>query len=112
LSSLKKRVAIIGAGISGLAHADVLTRCGFSVVLFERASQLGGVWACSYPDVSLQNTWRGYHFSSFPWPFEPDLHPTGTQIFAAYCPADYVGVVDAHLGKNRGKPLMTVPIPT
>ena len=51
-----KRVAIIGAGISGLAHADVLTRCGFSVVLFERTARLGGVWACSYPDVRLQNT--------------------------------------------------------
>lgn len=75
-----KRVAIIGAGISGLAHADVLTRCGFSVVLFERASRVGGVWACSYPDVSLQNTWPCYHVSSFPWPFEPDLHPTSTQI--------------------------------
>jgi cation diffusion facilitator CzcD-associated flavoprotein CzcO len=75
-----KRVAIIGAGISGLAHADVLTRCGFSVVLFERAGRLGGVWACSYPEVRLQNTARGYHLSSFPWPFEPDLHPTSAQI--------------------------------
>jgi cation diffusion facilitator CzcD-associated flavoprotein CzcO len=75
-----KRVAIIGAGISGLAHADVLTRCGFSVVLFDRAEKLGGVWACSYPEVRLQNTWWGYHLSSFPWPFEPDLHPTSAQI--------------------------------
>src|SRR4051812_29485139 len=59
-----QRVAIIGAGISGLAHADVLTRCGFSVAVFERASRIGGVWACSYPEVSLQNTWSGYHVSS------------------------------------------------
>src|SRR4051812_18459525 len=76
----RKRVAIIGAGISGLAHADVLQRCGFDVVLFERAPRLGGVWAASYPDVSLQNTFWGYHLSSFPWPFEPDEHPTGAQI--------------------------------
>ncbi len=75
-----KRVAIIGAGISGLAHADVLTRCGFSVVLFERAARLGGVWACSYPNVRLQNTSWGYHLSSFPWPFKPDEHPTAAQI--------------------------------
>src|SRR5436189_2035992 len=46
----RKRVAIIGAGISGLAHADVLERCGFSVVVFERAPRLGGVWAAAYPD--------------------------------------------------------------
>jgi Predicted flavoprotein involved in K+ transport len=78
--SSQKRVAIIGAGISGLAHADVLTRCGFSVVLFERAARVGGVWACSYPEVSLQNTWWGYHVSSFPWPFVPNEHPTGAQI--------------------------------
>lgn len=75
-----KRVAIIGAGISGLAHADVLTRCGFSVVLFERAERIGGVWACAYPDVSLQNTRSHYHLSSFPWPFVPDEHPTGAQV--------------------------------
>jgi dimethylaniline monooxygenase (N-oxide forming) len=75
-----KRVAIIGAGISGLAHADVLTRAGFEVVLFERGARPGGVWACSYPDVSLQNTWREYHVSSFPWPFEPDQHPAGADI--------------------------------
>lgn len=79
-SSGRKRVAIIGAGISGLAHADVLERCGFSVVLFERSERLGGVWARAYPDVTLQNTWWGYHLSSFPWPFTPDEHPTGAQI--------------------------------
>ncbi len=75
-----RRVAVIGAGISGLAHADVLVRCGFTVTLFERAPRLGGVWARAYPQVSLQNTSAGYHLSSFPWPFEPDLHPTGAQI--------------------------------
>ncbi|MES2180301.1 MAG: NAD(P)/FAD-dependent oxidoreductase [Gemmatimonadota bacterium] len=78
--SSQKRVAIIGAGISGLAHADVFTRCGFTVVIFERAPRIGGVWACSYPEVSLQNTWWGYHLSSFPWPAVPNEHPTGTQI--------------------------------
>src|SRR5437763_9176705 len=76
----QKRVAIIGSGISGLAHADVLTRCGFQCVLFERAPRVGGVWAHSYAGVSLQNTGYGYHLSGIPWPFTPDLHPTGGQI--------------------------------
>ncbi|MBA3348892.1 MAG: NAD(P)/FAD-dependent oxidoreductase [Actinobacteria bacterium] len=76
----QKRVAIVGSGVSGLAHADVLTRCGFACVLFERSPRAGGVWAHSYSGVSLQNTGHGYHFSSFPWPSEPDLHPTGEQI--------------------------------
>lgn len=42
---MAKGVAIIGAGISGVAHADILTRCGFSVVRLERVLTLGGVWA-------------------------------------------------------------------
>jgi hypothetical protein len=34
------------------------------------------------------------------------------EIFAAYCPADYAGVVDAHLGTTRNRALTTVPLPT
>ena len=82
--SSQKRVAIIGAGISGLAQADVFARCGFSVVLFERATRVGGVWACSYPEVSLQNTWWGYHLSCLPWPFVPNVHPTGAAGHPAF----------------------------
>lgn len=73
-------VAIIGAGISGLAWADVLTRCGYAVTLFERAPRVGGVWAHTYPGVSLQNSAPQYHLSSLPWPEAPDEHPTGEQI--------------------------------
>jgi len=73
-------VAIVGAGISGIATADVLQRCGFRVRLFERAERVGGVWARAYPGIRLQNTAAQYHLSSFPWPFEPDEHPTGEQI--------------------------------
>jgi len=80
LPASAQRVAIVGAGISGLAYADVLTRCGFSVVLFESGPRIGGVWARAYPGVSLQNSAAEYHLSSFPWPFKPELHPTGEQI--------------------------------
>jgi cation diffusion facilitator CzcD-associated flavoprotein CzcO len=34
----------------------------------------------AYPDIHLQNTYPSYHLSDFPWPFKPDLHPTGAQI--------------------------------
>lgn len=76
----RPRVAIIGAGIAGLAHADVLERYGYTCVLFERAARAGGVWAQTYAGVTLQNTWWDYHLSSFPWPFEPELHPTGAEV--------------------------------
>ena len=47
---------------------------------YERAESPGGVWAKTYPSVTLQNTAPQYHISDFPWPFEPDLHPTAEQI--------------------------------
>jgi hypothetical protein len=34
------------------------------------------------------------------------------EIFAPYCPADYLGVVDAHLSRTRRKALTTVSLPT
>jgi 2-polyprenyl-6-methoxyphenol hydroxylase-like FAD-dependent oxidoreductase len=39
------RVAVIGAGIGGLAAACVLRARGFEVAVFERASELGEVGA-------------------------------------------------------------------
>jgi hypothetical protein len=75
-----QRVAVIGAGISGIAAANILQKNGFSVVVFEKSEQVGGVWAVAYPDIRLQNIGRQYHLSGFPWPFTPDFHPTGDQI--------------------------------
>lgn len=39
-----RRVAVIGAGPSGLIHADTLLSEGFEVRLFERAAKPGGQW--------------------------------------------------------------------
>ena len=74
------RVAVIGAGISGIAAANILKKNGFAAVVFEKSAQLGGVWATAYPGVHLQNIYNQYHLSDFPWSFKPDFHPTGEQI--------------------------------
>ncbi len=74
------RVAVIGAGISGIAAANILQKAGHDVVVFEKSSEIGGVWAQAYPDVRLQNIGLQYHLSDFPWPFTPDQHPTAPQI--------------------------------
>jgi dimethylaniline monooxygenase (N-oxide forming) len=74
------RIGVIGGGISGVAAGAVLQRDGHEVVVYERADTPGGVWANTYPSVTLQNTAPQYHISDFPWPFEPDLHPTAEQI--------------------------------
>lgn len=39
-----QRVAVIGAGATGLLQASILLEHGFSVRLFERAKQPGGTW--------------------------------------------------------------------
>lgn len=74
------RIAVIGAGISGIAAAHVLRTQGFAPVVFERGDAPGGVWAVAYPGVRLQNVAAQYHLSDVPWPTPPDLHPTGAQI--------------------------------
>ncbi len=74
------RIAVIGAGISGIAAANILKKNGFVPVVFEKHERIGGVWAAAYPDVHLQNIYTQYHLSDFDWPFKPDLHPTGEQV--------------------------------
>ena len=74
------RIAVIGAGISGIAAANILKKNGFVPVVFEKYERIGGVWATAYPDVHLQNIYTQYHLSDFDWSFKPDLHPTGEQI--------------------------------
>lgn len=39
-----KRVAVIGAGISGVVSAGHLLAAGFEVTVFERSQAAGGVW--------------------------------------------------------------------
>jgi cation diffusion facilitator CzcD-associated flavoprotein CzcO len=75
-----RHVAVIGAGISGIAAAHVLQKNGLAPVVFEKGAEPGGVWALAYPEVRLQNMAPHYHLSDFPWPFAPDAHPTGAQI--------------------------------
>jgi dimethylaniline monooxygenase (N-oxide forming) len=76
------RIAIVGAGISGIAFAGVLRRFGHECVLFDKAAQVGGIWALTYPQVRLQNSREQYTFIDFPWPEQPDQHPTAAQIIA------------------------------
>ena len=48
-----KRVAIIGAGPSGLACAQQLARAGHSVVVFEKNAKMGGLLRYGIPDFKL-----------------------------------------------------------
>ena len=88
----KMRIAIAGAGVSGIAFARVLSRFGHECVVFDKAPRIGGIWALTYPDVRLQNSREQYTFCDFSWPQEPDQHPTAAQIL------NYLEAVVAHYG--------------
>jgi dimethylaniline monooxygenase (N-oxide forming) len=76
------RVAVVGAGFSGLATASTLLRFGHTVVIFDAAPDVGGVWSAErrYPGLRAQNTGSTYAFSTLRMPEEYALHPNGEQI--------------------------------
>jgi cation diffusion facilitator CzcD-associated flavoprotein CzcO len=77
-----KTIGIIGAGVSGLVTAKTMREHGFEVVVFEKETELGGVWASMrrYPNVTTQNTRDTYTFSDFPMPAHYPEWPTGQQV--------------------------------
>ena len=93
-----QRIAIIGAGVSGIAAANVWQKCGYSVTIYEASNQVGGQWNVSYPGVRLQNTAPQYQFAEFPWPFETDRHPTGENVLRYLNAAIEEFALDVRLG--------------
>ena len=76
------KIAIIGAGPSGLATAAVLQEFGHDVLVFEKAPDIGGVWSATrtYPGVSTQDDRVTYAFSDFPMPEDFPEHPSGAHV--------------------------------
>src|SRR3954451_25090050 len=95
------RVAIVGAGPSGIVAAKYALEAGFDVTVFEAGDGLGGQW---YTTASHSGVGPGMHtntsraltaFSDFPAPADHPLHPAAEQIHAYL--QDYArafGVVD------------------
>jgi cation diffusion facilitator CzcD-associated flavoprotein CzcO len=63
-------VAVVGAGIGGIAAATMLKRAGYhNVTVFERSAGLGGVWhANTYPGAACDVPSHFYEFSFAPNP--------------------------------------------
>ncbi len=79
----RKKVCVIGAGVSGLASALAFKQRGHDVTVIERSHGLGGVWepSRSYPDVQTQSPKDLYRYTgkampnSYPeWPKGPQVH--------------------------------------
>lgn len=65
---MKRKVAIVGAGISGLLACKYVLSKGYNPVIFESKNSLGGIWTKTVKTTKLQSQKQLYQFSDFPWP--------------------------------------------
>src|SRR5258708_38294454 len=88
------RVAIIGAGVAGLATAKVLSQAGHEVIVYDKAPDVGGVWSRTrrYPGLTTQSPKAQYSLSDFPMPREYPAWPAGSQVQA------YLAAYASHFG--------------
>jgi cation diffusion facilitator CzcD-associated flavoprotein CzcO len=94
------RIAVIGAGPSGIAAAKYALEAGFEPVVFEASDRIGGQW---YTTAQHSGVWPGMHtntsreltaFSDFAPPREYPLHPAAEQVrdyLECYAAAFHVG---------------------
>jgi cation diffusion facilitator CzcD-associated flavoprotein CzcO len=97
------RVAIIGAGVAGLATAKVLRQAGHEVVVFDKTPDVGGVWSRTrrYPGLTTQSPKAQYSLSDFPMPKSYPEWPSGEQVQA------YLARYAAHFGLDDALRLNT-----
>jgi dimethylaniline monooxygenase (N-oxide forming) len=80
----RKKVCVIGAGVSGLVTAKLFKQHGHSVTLVERGADLGGVWdpSRSYPEVQTQSPKDLYRYTDKAMPASYPEWPKGQQVHA------------------------------
>ena len=85
------RVAVIGAGMSGLLAAHRLQQAGVDVVIFEKNDDVGGTWyENQYPGCRVDNPNHNYSYSfaqRHDWPFHFSTQPVLHRYFAECCDA-------------------------
>jgi dimethylaniline monooxygenase (N-oxide forming) len=80
-----KRIAILGAGPSGLAAAKSALENGLEPIVFEKSDDIGGVWR-----LQTGSTWNSLRtnlskfscmFSDFPWPENTQEFPSQEEMY-------------------------------
>ncbi|EYU34935.1 hypothetical protein ABFS82_11G039700 [Erythranthe guttata] len=78
---MEKRVAIIGAGISGLLACKHAASNGYDPIVFEAQDKVGGLWNQTNETTRLQNVKETFQFSDFAWPTSvEDVFPHNKQL--------------------------------
>ena len=92
------RIAIVGAGPSGLAALRALTNAGFDAVAFERGNRIGGVWTledrptAAYRSLHLITSKARTEFSEHPMPAGTPDYPARDSV------GRYIEDYAAHFG--------------
>ncbi|KAI8621468.1 hypothetical protein BC830DRAFT_207164 [Chytriomyces sp. MP71] len=77
---MSRSVAIIGAGMAGLAAARGFIHEGWNVTVYEASAGVGGVWNSCYSFATLQTPSDCYYFGDFPFPHPVDELATAEQL--------------------------------
>lgn len=85
-----RRMAVIGAGASGLCAAKHLLERGFAVTVFELGSQVGGLWVYendnarspAYLSLRINSEPQATRYRDFPFPEDYPFNPTHFQVHA------------------------------
>lgn len=94
-TAARRRVAVIGAGISGLASAKCLLEEGFIPVVFEQATRIGGVWTFdeslpegggpAYRSLITNTSKQTTAYSDFPFPADFPDFPARASVECYLC---------------------------
>ena len=100
---MSKRIAIIGAGFSGITLGKSLTARGIDYTCYEMSDVIGGNWAfgnrngrsAAYRSLHIDTSKEKLQFDDFPMPADYPVFPHHTQLFA------YLNAVVDHFDLRR-----------